>query len=119
MKIVIFNDELRSEMQMYLMLSNLHDVIVARDMQDLLQVLDQTEADLTFLDLTVRKQNEDDPWDSLSVAHQIRHRYPKLRLIGIYDQGDSTMPRQAQDYGIKHFITRPIKNRELLQVIES
>jgi len=118
MKIVIFNDELRSEMQMYLMLSNLHDVVIAQDMEDLLQLLDQTDADLTFLDLTVRKQDSGDRWDSLDVASQIRRRFPQLKLIGIYDHDDSGVSLQAADYGITEFITRPIKNRELLQLIE-
>jgi DNA-binding NtrC family response regulator len=115
MKIVIFNDELRSEMQMYLMLSNLHDVVVAQDMEDLLQLLDQTDADLTFLDLTVHKEDGGHRWDSLDIAHQIRDRFPRIKLVGIYDYGDSTLPRQAEDYGVTDFITRPIKNRELLQ----
>jgi DNA-binding NtrC family response regulator len=119
MKIIIYNDELRSEMQMYLMLSNLHDVMVAQDMGDLLQLLDQTEADLTFLDLTVRQDDGGQSWDSMDIAHKIRHRFPHLKVIGIYDQGDSTVLRRAEDNGITDFITRPIKNRELLQLVES
>jgi len=119
MKIVIFNDELRSEMQMYLMLSNLHDVMVAQDMEDLLQLLDQTEADLTFLDLTVRKDDNAHRWDSLDIVHQIRNRFPRLKLIGIYDHDDASVTTLAEDFGITDFITRPIKNRELLQLIES
>jgi DNA-binding NtrC family response regulator len=119
MKIVIFNDELRSEMQMYLMLSNLHDVVVARDMDDLLQLLDEQSADLTFLDLTVRKDDGGHQWDGLDFASQIRRLFPSLKLVGIYDQGDSTVPEKAEGYGITEFITRPIKNRELLQVIDA
>jgi DNA-binding NtrC family response regulator len=119
MKIVIFNDELRSEMQMYLMLSNLHDVVVARDMDDLLQLLDEQTADLTFVDLTVRKDDGGHQWDGLDFASQIRRQFPGLKLVGIYDQGDSIVPERAEDCGITEFITRPIKNRELLQLVDA
>jgi len=43
MKIVIYNDELRSGMQMYLALSNRHDVRVAQDVDDLFAMLDQRQ----------------------------------------------------------------------------
>jgi DNA-binding NtrC family response regulator len=119
MKIVIFNDELRSEMQMYLMLSNMHDVIVARDMEDLLQLLDQINADLTFLDLTVQQEEGEPERNVLDLAGEIRHRHPGTRLIGIYDHGDSTVPQQAHHHGITALISRPIKNRELMQLIEN
>ena len=62
MKIVIFDQDLRSEMQMYLALSNHYDVTVAEDEDDLMQLLDRDAADFTFLDLDSgekkRKKNQ-------------------------------------------------------------
>ncbi|HNS73195.1 MAG TPA: response regulator [bacterium] len=117
MKIVIYNDELRSGMQMYLALSNRHDVRVAQDVDDLFAMLDQAAADLTILDL-VPPDSPDQPVDGLDIAHKIQTRHPQIKLVGVYDQGDQNLVKKARANGIVELIARPIKNRELLGLIE-
>jgi DNA-binding NtrC family response regulator len=117
MKIVIFNDELRSGMQMYLALSNRHDVRVAQDAEDLFAMLDQTAADLTILDLAL-PESKDKSIDSLDIAQKIQTMHPQTKLVGIYDQGDQGLAEKARKKGIAELIARPIKNRELLGLVE-
>ncbi len=117
MKIIIYNDELRSGMQMYLALSNHHEVTVAQDVEDLLQLLDQAAADMTIMDLATSVQGERIS-DSMDIARQIQNQHPNIKVIGIYDQGDSRVAEIARSRGIDELITRPIKNRELLGLIE-
>ena len=115
MKIVIFNEELRSEMQMYLALCNRHDVEIANGVEDLMKLLEGEEADLTFLDLT-REQSDH---DGFVIANKVRQKHPRIKVIGIIDQTDTELQQQARHRGISDVITRPIKNRELLKVIEN
>ncbi len=117
MKIIIYNDELRSGMQMYLALSNHHEVTVAQDVEDLLELLDQAAADMTIMGLASSDQGERIS-DSLDIAQQIQNQHPHVKVIGIYDQGDNRVAEEARSHGIDELITRPIKNRELLGLIE-
>lgn len=117
MKIVIFNDELRSGMQMYLALSNRHEVRVARDADDLFTMLDQAAADLTILDLAF-PESRDEPVDGFDIAQRIHSQHPQTKLVGIYDQDNPDLAEKARARGIDELIARPIKNRELLGLIE-
>ncbi|HNW59774.1 MAG TPA: response regulator [bacterium] len=117
MKIVIFNDELRSGMQMYLALSNRHEVRVARDADDLFTMLDQAAADLTILDLALPESREE-AVDGFDIAQRIQAKHPQTKLLGVYDQGNPNLAAKARASGIAELIARPIKNRELLGLIE-
>lgn len=117
MKIIIYNDELRSGMQMYLALSNRHEVTIAQDVEDLILLLDQTAAELTVIDLAT-KQEDNQKLDGISIAKYIRDKHPHLKLLGICDQEDVSLQKKALDDGFQDVVTRPIKNRELLEKVE-
>ena len=116
MKIVIFDQDLRSEMQMYLALSNHFEVSIAEDEDDLMQQLDRDAADFTFLDLdSGEKKKKSDK--SIEIAARIQQKHPQIEVVGICDDRNPQITELAQDMGIKRVVTRPIKNRELLDVI--
>lgn len=117
MKIIIYNDELRSGMQMYLALSNHHEVIVAEDIDDLMLLLEQTGAELMLIDLATKDEG-DKKIDGIHIAKHIKDKHPSLKLVGICDQEDVTLQKKALADGIATLITRPIKNRELLEKLE-
>ena len=116
MKIVIFDEDLRSEMQMYLALSNHYDVTVAEDEDDLMQLLERDAADFTFLDLDSGQKKKKNK-KSMEIASRIQKRHPKIELVGICDNQNAGITQLAAGLGIKRVVTRPIKNRELLDVI--
>ena len=118
MKIIILNDELRSEMQMYLALSHRHEVEIAQDVDDLMQLLAEHAADLTFLDLSV-SQIDDETIDVFELAENIMKDHPKIKVVGICDQDEDILKAEAVNQGIPKIITRPIKNRELLKMVEA
>ncbi len=117
MKIVILNEDLRSEMQMYLALSTLYDVEIAQDVEDLLYMLDQNHTDLTFFDLSTSDEHLKQK-DRVSAVKKIRQKHPSVKFVGICDQSDRLLQKEAEKHGIDNFITRPIKNRELLELIK-
>ena len=117
MKIIIFNDELRSQMQMYLALHHRYDVEIAEDEETLLQILDSNAVDITFVDLNYAS-GEHNGETGVKLAQHVREKYPKLRVIGIHDGHDNKIEDKAQELGLNSIITRPIKNRQLLKVLE-
>jgi DNA-binding NtrC family response regulator len=118
MKILILNENLRSGMQMYLALSNHYQVEIANDADDLLRLVAQENPDYTFLDL-----NPDEPLlsqaEPVEIANKIIKEHPSTKIVGIYDDQDNAVRKKAEKSGILKFIARPIKNRELLKLIES
>jgi DNA-binding NtrC family response regulator len=118
MKIIIFNEELRSQMQMYLALHHRHDVEIAEDEDTLLQILDNNNADITFLDLNYAS-GEHNGETGVKLVRQVREKYPRLKVIGIHNGQDSKLETKALEFGANDFITRPIKNRQLLRVLET
>ena len=109
MKIVIFNQDLRSEMQMYLALSNHFDVSIAEDEDDLMQLLDSDVADYTFLDLDCGETKRGPKKKSLELASRIQQKHPRTELVGICDAKDDKITKMAAGIGIKCVVTRPIK----------
>lgn len=117
MKIVIFNEDLRSEMQMYLALSNHYEVSIAEDEDDLMQLLDNNSADFTFLDLDYNNTKDQKNKKRLEIATLIRQKHPMTKVVGICDCKDKGLSKMAAGHGIQKMVTRPIKNRELLKAI--
>ena len=117
MKIVIFNEDLRSEMQMYLALSNHFDVSIAEDEDDLMQQLDTSAADYTFLDLDSGEPKRGRKNRTLEIATRLQQKHPKMELVGICDNKDTTITQMAAGLGITRVVTRPIKNREILEAL--
>lgn len=117
MKIVIFNEDLRSEMQMYLALSNHYEVSIAEDEDDLMNLLDTSLTDFTFLDLD-GGQIDGENKKALEIATRIQQKHPKIELVGICDRKDDNVTQMAAGYGIKRVVTRPIKNREILEALD-
>ena len=118
MKIVILNGELRSGMQMYLALSNHYNVEVALDDNDLMRLLDAESTDITFMELNCNQENNAGR-EELRTVKKILQKHPQTRVIGICDQVDQQTRKQYTRNGITRVITKPIKNRELFETIES
>ncbi|MBN1543480.1 hypothetical protein JW992_15170 [candidate division KSB1 bacterium] len=118
MKIVILNDELRSEMQMYLALSNHHRVEIAENIDDLLLLMEKEAPDLAFLDLGSLGEDHTTVGATWGVYDRIVRRYPQTKLVGICDRDDSILCDEATEKGLKYLLTRPIRNRELLAIVE-
>jgi len=118
MKIVILNGELRSGMQLYLALSNFYQVEVALDENDLMRLLETEKTDFTFLELGEGDSNCVNS-EKVKIVDTILKKYPKLKIVGICDRIDKKIRGKTSFHGINKVLTKPIKNRELYQTIES
>jgi PleD family two-component response regulator len=118
MKIIIYNDELRSEMQMYLALSHRYEVEIAQDPEDLLRLLAENAADFTFIDLGAQS-GELARKKGFELIDRILKHHPAIKVVGICDREDELLQQAAAHQGIPQVITRPIRNRELFKMIEN
>jgi hypothetical protein len=74
--------------------------------------------DYTFLDLNYGQEPQKRNERALQIASQIQQKHPKMALVGICDQFDDDVSQMAAGFGIKRVVTRPIKNREILDALE-
>ncbi|HNR67225.1 MAG TPA: hypothetical protein PKN04_00850 [bacterium] len=118
MKIVILNEELRSEMQIYLALANHHEVEIAADVNDLYRLMDEEPADLVFLDLDSLIEDKTKQEKAWQTFRQIENKYPKAKVVAICDRSDFKLCGGAAKQKLEHLLTRPIRQRELLAVVE-
>ena len=118
MKIIILNGELHSGMQLYLALSNFYKVEVALDINDLMRLLALEKTDYTFLDLDEGDNNCVNP-EKFELVDKILKKYPKIKVVGLCEHINKTIEKDTILHGINKVLTKPIKNRELYQVIES
>ena len=54
---------------------------------------------------------------ALEIASRIQEKHPKTELVGICDNSDAKVTQLAAGLGIKRVVTRPIKNREILEAL--
>lgn len=115
MNVLIVDDQLRSQMQIYLALKKQHDVQVAMDEKDALELLDQRPTDLLLLDLEY--PSELSASASQHLATHVRKKNPGVRLIGIHNRNASQLSEMARLLGLHDLISRPIKNKKLAQIM--
>lgn len=115
MNVLIVDDQLRSQMQIYLALRRKHDVQVASDEKEALDLLDQRPTDLMLLDLDYPSELSSSA--SQHLALHVRKKYPGVRLIGIHNRNASQLSEIARMLGCHDVISRPIKNKQLAQIV--
>jgi len=111
MKIVIFDQDLRSEMQMYLALSNHFEVSIAEDEDDLMQQLDRDAADFTFLDLDsgekVRKKRR--ATNSSKSPRAFSKSIPRSRSSVFVMTGTRRSPSWRRTWALNELLPAPLK----------
>jgi len=117
MRVVIFNEELRTGMQMYLALSNHFQVDVAEDEDDLMLILAESPTDLTLLDLDYgeKTRQKDSGW---KLAQRINKIYPEMKIVGISEQECGGNCNKALKHGVRKVVQKPVKNRDILKAIK-
>ena len=90
---------------------------IANDEDDLMQLLDTNVADYTFLDLDCGEEKRGRKKKAMEIASRIQQKHPKIELVGICDSHDDKVSQMAAGIGIKRVVTRPIKNREILEAL--
>ena len=116
MNVLIVDEKLYSQMQMYLILHQQHNVEIALDEEDAMRRLDNNNADIVLLDMHYPAKKSKIPKGNF--ASKVRKKYPKVRLIGIHNRDDANLNRFAEKLGLK-LLSRPIKSRLLMKAVNN
>lgn len=88
-----------------------HDVLVALDGVEALNVLETTTVDGVFLDLVMPGL------DGLTVLSRVRIRYPTLPVVILSAHAETEETRRARELGAVDIITKPTALRELSEAL--
>jgi CheY-like chemotaxis protein len=88
-----------------------HDVLVALDGVEALNVVERTTVDGVFLDLVMPGL------DGLSVLSRIRSRFPDLPVVILSAHAESEATHRARELGAADILTKPSALRDLTEVL--
>ncbi len=84
----------------------------AEDGTEVMALLKEKEADVVVTDIRMPEM------DGLEVAEQISIKYPEVRVIIESGYAEFEYATRAMNYGVKDYLTKPIKTEELRSAIE-
>ena len=88
-----------------------HDVLVALDGIEALNVVETTPVDGVFLDLVMPGL------DGLTVLSRIRSRFPDLPVVILSAHAETDATRRARELGAVDILTKPSALRDLTEVL--
>lgn len=111
-KILVIDDEadMRFAARMLLERSG-HQVIEASDGNAALAILEQETPDLALLDMRLPGM------DGIQILQKIREKTQELPVVMVTGYGNVELAEQAIQLGADHYLSKPFRNKELLDVI--
>ena len=117
-RIVILNEELESQMRIYLALCDRYRVEVAEDEPALMRMIRRKNPQLIFLDaaLSAYKNNGKSICKAVS---KIRRKYNHLKIITVLDPEQEAIQKKLQDIGSDHILFRPLSETGVVQSVST
>ena len=116
MKIVLINEELHSQMQIYLALCDRHSVEIAEDEETALRLINEKLPDLVVLDLGLPSP-DGNGWAGLRLLEKVKRQHPHIRVVTIINEENEDILGKASTLGVNDFIRKPIRSRRLMEIV--
>jgi CheY-like chemotaxis protein/HPt (histidine-containing phosphotransfer) domain-containing protein len=112
-QVLIVDDSVTIRLTIELILKREHETITAVNGQDALEILDQRDIDLIVTDIQMPVMN------GYELLQRIREdeRYHKHPVIMLSQSINPADPSLAVKYGANHFLSKPVRSNELLEVV--
>ncbi|MFQ5769575.1 MAG: response regulator [bacterium] len=112
-KIIMLNEELGSQMQIYLALCDGYKIEIADNVESVMYLLRTVKPEILLLDyhLDCFKSNGKTGIDFIK---KIKKKYHHLKVMTILDRKDKPLESEIQQNGADGVIYKPIKNRNLI-----
>ncbi len=109
----MLNEELGSQMQIYLALCDAHRIEIAENVESAMYLLRKLRPEVLLLeyDLAQLKTNGK---SGLDLIKKIKKKYRDLKVVTILDSKDRNLEPAIQENGADHVLYRPIKNKQLV-----
>ncbi len=111
-KILIADDEPNIVISLeYLMQREGHEVLVARDGEEALEMISEHELDLVLLDAMMPKKS------GFEVLQAVRAEHPDLKIIMLTAKGRDTDIAKGQALGADAYVVKPFSTRKLAEQV--
>jgi DNA-binding response OmpR family regulator len=117
-RIVILNDELKTQMQIYLALCDAYRVEIAEDVEAVMYMLRKMHPEILLLDYDLEHFRRNGK-SSIDFLRKIRKKYTGLKIMMLLGDEDRADEDKIQEYGADGILYKPVKNRRLLKTIKS
>lgn len=117
-RIILLDDELESQMRIYLALCDKYSVEIAEDDRAAVTMVRRLQPDLLLID--VKPPNKRDNGRSgVKLIERLRRKYESLKILTILEERDPKLEKELKEKGADGFVIRPIRTRALLSEIEA
>ena len=114
-RVLIVDDSVTIRLIIELILKREHETITAVNGQDALDILDQRDIDLIITDIQMPVM------DGYELLRRVRadERYYQCPVIMLSQSSNPADPSLAQKYGANHFLSKPVRSGDLLDVVRN
>jgi DNA-binding NarL/FixJ family response regulator len=112
-RIVLLNDELGSQMQIYLALCDGYSVEIAESVEAAMYLLRKLQPEILVMDYDLthfRVRGK----QGIDFIRKVKRKYGHLKIVTILDDKDKIFETEIQENGADGIIYRPIKNRHVI-----
>jgi DNA-binding response OmpR family regulator len=113
-KIVLLNEELGTQMQIYLALCDAYKVEIADSIETVMYLLRKMRPEILLLDYNLG-QFQSNGRSGLDFLRKIKKKYNALKVILLLDLEDRQFEDALNDNGADGFLYKPVKNRNLIK----
>ncbi|RMD91550.1 MAG: response regulator [Calditrichaeota bacterium] len=106
-RIIILNEELESQMRMYLALSDRYRVDIAEDEANLMRMIRRKKPKLVLIDANFSGFNNNGK-SIYKIIQKIKRKYQDLKIITILNGEDSRMLDRIHEIGSDGVLLRPV-----------
>ncbi|MFQ5707218.1 MAG: response regulator [bacterium] len=112
-KIVILNEELGCQMQLYLALCDAYSVEVAENVKSAMYLLRKVRPEILLMDYDLN-QFKHNGASGLRFLKKVKRKYESLKIVTILNNKDKHIATEIQENGADSILYKPIKNRRLI-----
>lgn len=112
-KILVLNEELGTQMQIYLALCDAYKVEIAENIESAMYYLRKMKPEILLLDYNL-DQVQSNGKTSVDLIKKVKRKYNHLKIMMIMDCEDKALEHEIQRNGADGVLYKPIKNRNLI-----
>ncbi|HHL71884.1 MAG TPA: response regulator [Bacteroidetes bacterium] len=113
-RIIILNEELESQMHLYLVLCEQYRVEIAEDEATLMRMIRRKKPRLVLLDAAYSGFNNNGKSVFRSIE-KIKRKYEQLKIITIFDREEPSLISRAEKSGSDGVLLRPLEECDVLE----
>jgi len=116
-KIVLLNDELGTQMQIYLALCDVYRVEIAENVESAMYMLRRFHPEILLMDYSLSHLKTNGK-TGVDFIKKIKRKYQDLKVVMILDGTEKQLAIEIQENGVDSTICKPFKNRHLISNVK-